>query len=237
MGKKSAASPGELELIYLCLAQRYSVSQIQDELEFHSYDKRDVRYLNEKSREFEACRRVLEIELKKQITPQITKAWEEHFNLMADIALSLIDNGLSSITIAKPNKQGDNESLQPIKYQWGKWDEEESIDEETMKNILDDNMDAACIRYGSHKVKCFLDHLWEEFPNEKREDPEAPFLEREDTNLPSPGDPYKIIDWCRILSERKTFEGICPICKVWWNKLDRFFPKTPKALPELSPKL
>jgi len=234
MGKKVSASPRELEIIFSCFVRGDSVSKIQEELEYNSYDKRDVRYINEMSREFEACRRVLEIELKKQITPQITKAWEEHFNLMAEIALSLIDNGLSSIMIAKPDKQGDK---QPIEYQWGKWEKEQGIDEETMKNILDDNMYAACRRYSPHKVKCFLDHLWAELPNEKREGTDVPFLGREDTNLPSSGDPYKVIDRCRILSERKTFEGLCPVCKVWWDKLDRFFPKTPKALPELSPKL
>ncbi|MFC2003441.1 hypothetical protein ACFLV4_05815 [Chloroflexota bacterium] len=158
----------------------------------------DKRFVMECRKELAAAKEVLQKQL-KAVDPIIIKKKEEHFNHLSEIADYLLIGDLVKLL---PDQTVD---IIPNTYTIYN-DEEEEISRRELASRLEENIEDAIHHYGPPD---FLDNF---FPHLKAECPEI---------MPSEWDkvvrdnPYFVMDTIRILSQRKTFKGTCPVCKDW----------------------
>jgi len=129
--------------------------------------------------------------------------WKEHNAKLASVADRLLDNDLKRV-MKWINSIGD------IEYQL--FDESEvhlldRLTEDDLSGKFGQNIISAYHDYTEWFFKnCFLPHLFAEWPEE---------LENKGFYIIAEEQPYQLIETLRLLAERKTFKGTCPICKDW----------------------
>lgn len=136
---------------------------------------------------------------------------KEHSKQLADIASMLLSHGLNNLTIAQPaENQKDNPNWIEYfkKYPYRIYDyNSDSILLGNQKQLaleIKQNMEAVCNKYSKYNLDCFLSHLKAEPKIEGKE-----FLEVLDKN------PLQLIEILKLIVQKKTFKGTCPVCKDW----------------------
>ncbi|MCP3682265.1 MAG: hypothetical protein GY861_06195 [bacterium] len=131
-----------------------------------------------------------------------SKAMEEHFNELAEVAGWLLANELETV---RPNQWTDRQEFQDILY-WIGYDVEnqEGIKETQPLTLqLDENMVATASMYPTLLIECLIQHV----------DAELKAVQSKSFDELLWNDPYVVIDILRTLSYRKTFKGKCQICE------------------------
>lgn len=197
MGKQAGPTPEELEFIFGCFARGLSNSEVLEEMKDTEFPVRNPRFISARRREFNAAKKVLEISLKKEIDPIIVEAKQKHYADLLEVANSLLKNEV--ISVRKNNWEA--KPMNP--YIINSEDGMKSIDKKDLGRRLAMNLEDAYIYHGTGKVDCFISHFQSEFTSNKT------FAKRIQT------EPYKVINMCMLLSNRKTFKGLCAICEGW----------------------
>jgi hypothetical protein len=158
---------------------------------------RRVRFIKGRRLEFNAAKKVLEIELKKEIDPIVVEAKQKHYTKLAEVADSLLANDLLSVRQnLAPEAESEREYLIADPGFGTK-----TISKSTLKNRFMMNFGHAKDQYGSELLNCFIAHFQNEFGNVK------PFTDWIND------DPYDIISKCVTLDNRRTFKENCSVCK------------------------
>ncbi|MFC2034031.1 hypothetical protein ACFLTT_01315 [Chloroflexota bacterium] len=83
----------------------------------------------------------------------------------------------------------------------------EELSKDDISAELEYNTESACRKYSDwFFYSCFLIHIVNDSPEEYKAKNYWEFLREQ---------PYKLIETLRLLAERKTFKGTCPVCKEW----------------------
>ena len=192
VGKKAEPTAEELEFIY-SLVSKMSDQAILGEMQDTTFPLRSQGFITRRRREFNAAKKVLQVQLQKEIDPIIVQNKKEHFEHLAEIAILLLDGGLdkiSNIQIA-----GQYEILEE-RY--------------TAKTLTSDQLIAALEENLSHAYQKYVDwqvdgqlfaHIEAEYPDLKNV---WTYIDEH---------PFEYIEILRTLAQRKTFKGTCPVCK------------------------
>jgi len=196
VGKQPGASPEELEFIFECFLRRLSDGEVLEEMQDHPFPLRSVRFIRDRRREFNAARKVLEIQVQKEFDPIIVKRKEEHFEHLADIADKLLARNLDKVIQKTSPPRGDQFDM--FEYFW----KGIGITREHLSDILGEHVDAF---FDANDVdfEYFLSHLKAEYPE----------IESKGLDRVVKENPYELIETLRILARRKTFKGTCPVCE------------------------
>lgn len=126
-----------------------------------------------------------------------------HFVELADMAKSLLANGLESVSCpgwtTKRSRQ--------VKYVIPSETADSGYDELTKEQLasrLNSNMDTILKEQDWLLRRCFIPHLKSELPQELKTDPFFKIVEKQ---------PYELIEILRMLAARKVFKGTCPGCE------------------------
>lgn len=151
----------------------------------------DKRFVREHRRELQVAKEVLSRHFEKD-GKEVKTQWE-HFNQLAEIATVLISDGPDKIDTSHLAEKYDIST-----YTQG-WQE---VTHNELIGILEGNIDIACQKYGAWQVfNCLMNHVEAEYPA---------FTDVYGFIYDFP---LQYIDIMRILSQRKTFKGICLVCK------------------------
>ena len=123
----------------------------------------------------------------------------EHRTRMTEIAEMLLDNDVGKVVVVGDGEQPEN-TYSIVSSESGY----EEIKHSKLVGRIEGNIDYVCQTYSPWDMfDCFVPHLMAEFP---------------------PGQDYytllnkypgKLINTLRMLAQRKTFKGTCPVCKDW----------------------
>ncbi|MDD5510305.1 MAG: hypothetical protein PHI12_05815 [Dehalococcoidales bacterium] len=124
---------------------------------------------------------------------------DEHFAQMTDIANILLEEDVGKVIVRGDSEQSDSTygiNSPDLGYY--------ELTRNQLTGRIEGNIDYVCGKYSTwHMFDCFAEHLMAEFP------PEQDYY---DLLNKYPG---KLINTLRMLAERKTFKGTCPVCKEW----------------------
>ena len=129
------------------------------------------------------------------------ESWKEHNAKLAVVADRLLANDLKRV-MKWVMPTGD------IEYQL--FDESEThlleiLTEDDLSGQFEQNINLAYQEYTEWFFKeCFLPHLYAEWSEE---------LKNKGFYIVAEEQPYLLIETLRLLAERKTFKGTCPVCK------------------------
>ena len=212
MSRNPKPTAEELKFVYQLILNGYEDADILAEYA-RLYDdgrlmfpyRTDKRFIRECKKELETALEVAQEHLKKKVDPIIVKRKEEHFGDLADIAKSLLANGLDSVSCpgwtTKRSRQ--------VKYVIPNENAASGYDELTKEQLasrLNSNM-AAILREKDWVFRqCFIPHLKSELPGELKTKLFYEIIEER---------PYQVIEILRVLAARKTFKGTCPVCEDW----------------------
>jgi hypothetical protein len=138
----------------------------------------------------------------EQKTPtSVLGNWEEHNAKLAGVADRLLANDLKRVMKwVEP----------PSDIEYLLWDGSEThvlerLTEDDLSGQFEQNIGLAYQEYTEWFFKeCFLPHLYAEWPEE---------LKNKGFYIVAEEQPYLLIETLRLLAERKTFKGTCPVCK------------------------
>ena len=209
VGKKAEPTAEELEFIYERLP-KLSDQEVLEEMQDTEFPTRSLGFIKRRRREFNTARKVLQIQLEKEVNPTIVKRREEHFTELSDIAKSLLANGLESVSCPGWTT---NQSDQ-VKYVIPNESAESGYDELTriqLASHLNSNIDAIPREKDWLFRACFVPHLKSELREELSTKLFFKVVEEQ---------PYELIEVLRVLAARGVFKGTCPVCKDWeWTSL------------------
>ena len=204
VGKKAEPTVEELEFIYERLP-KLSDQEVLEEMQDTEFPRRSPGFIKRRRREFNTARKVLQVQLEKEVNPTIVKRREEHFGDLADIAKSLLANGLDSgscpgWTAATPSQV---KYLLPSENAASGYDE---LTKEQLASRLNSNIASVLKEKDWFFRKCFIPHLRSELPQELKTKLFFKVVEEQ---------PYELIEILRLLAARRTFKGTCPVCEDW----------------------
>jgi len=212
VGKKAEPTIEELEFIYSQLA-RLSDQEVLEELEDTEFPPRSLGFLKRRRREFNAAKKVLQVQLAKEIDPLAAKRRQEHFTKLAGISTSLLANDLHRVieggTYTRANASGEPTEPRQVEYTLvsGSDGAPYKLTHEQLSNQLMANIELTVHGYTNlFFCSCFLPHLMSELSVDAR---------TTDFWVMAREQPYQLIETLRLLAERKTFKGTCPVCKDW----------------------
>ena len=139
----------------------------------------------------------------RHIAPSFHEIWKEHNAKLAGVADRLLANDLKRV-MKWVEPTGD------IEYHL--FDESETyllerLTEDELSGQFEQNIDLAYQDYTEWFFKeCFLPHLYAEWSEE---------LKNKGFYIAAEEQPYQLIETLRLLAERKTFKGTCPVCEDW----------------------
>ena len=139
----------------------------------------------------------------RHIASSFHEIWKEHNAKLAGVADRLLANDLKKI-MKWVMPTGD------IEYQL--FDESEThlqerLTEDELSGQFEQNINLAYQEYTEWFFKeCFLPHLYAEWSEE---------LKNKGFYIVAEEQPYQLIETLRLLAERKTFKGTCPVCTDW----------------------
>jgi len=129
--------------------------------------------------------------------------WKEHNAKLVGVANRLLENDLNRV-MKWVISTGD------VEYQLFDESEVHLLQRLTVDDLagkFEDNITLAYQDYTEWFLKtCFLPHLYAEWSDE---------LKNKGFYIIAEEQPYQLIETLRLLAERKTFKGTCPICKDW----------------------
>ena len=140
----------------------------------------------------------------EQKTPStVSGNWEEHNAKLASVADKLLDSDLKRII-----KRGvPRRDLKYHLYDENETDILEEFTDEDLSGRLEENLLTVYRDYTDWFYKnCFIPHLFAEWSEDVQTKMSRALLYDE---------PYLLIETLRLLAERKTFKGSCPVCKDW----------------------
>ena len=198
MSRNPKPTAEELRFVYEMIAKGYDDNAILHEYckEYESGQlkfpfRTDKRFIRERRMEFEAASDVFKRDLKREV---YRDPKEEHFARMADIAASLLRNGLDTVARDSQGGLSMSKGMGVIMI----YDE--------LTEALEGNFKSACFEFSDYDVNAsFVRHLEAEVPDIRTQGLQN-YLEKH---------PYEMIETLRLLCRRKTFKGNCPICKDW----------------------
>jgi hypothetical protein len=196
VGKKAEPTAEELEFIYSCILRKLSDSEILEEMQGEAFPLRTKGFIKRRRKEFNAAKKMLEIQLKKEIDPVIVQRKQEHFGHMAEITDAIWPAGLDLAPSDEPNS---------AQYLLGGFNEPKQVSLEELSQMLNKNLEEALAKYSILDVDCLEEHL------------EAQWTLGEYKGLWALNKdyPYELIQTLRLLTRQKTFKGTCPVCKDW----------------------
>lgn len=132
----------------------------------------------------------------------IVKQTAVHFADLADIAKSLLANGLGSVSCPgwSTNRSQQVKYVIPNANAASQYDE---LTKEQLTSLLNNNIAAITKDKDWLFRHCFIPHLKSELPGELRTKLFFEIIEEQ---------PYKLIETLRVLAAKKTFKGTCPAC-------------------------
>ena len=206
MGKGQSPTTDELKFIYDLLAQGYSDADIIKEYEELRRQgklgalqfRQDIRFIRQRRIEFETARIVLEGDIKKIVDPVVPKRREEHYEQLSEIASVLLSNGLDTLT-------KNDSSVSAFPYTLWSGESGTGILQELLSTYLLQNIEQLNLDSSDFDLRNFICHLEAEYPEIRSKG----FFNVVINN------PYEIIEALRILSQKRLFKGICPVCKDW----------------------
>jgi len=135
--------------------------------------------------------------------PGLHENWKEHNARLAGVAEILLSNDL--IRVSKHTF-----ATGEVEYQLFDEDEvnlQDSFTEDDLSALFEDNYPLAYKEYTEWFVnKCFAIHLEAEWPEE---------FTGKGFYIVADEQPYFLLETLRLLAERKTFKGTCPVCEDW----------------------
>jgi len=139
--------------------------------------------------------------------------WKEHSEILVSITKSLLKNDLdrvlSPVMFNYVNEAGENEShnYEFIMVKGTTIEDYYIPTKEQILIILEHNIKETIDKYKEWLFnRCFLPHLISELSENSENKDFWAILEEQ---------PYQVIETLRLLAERKTFNGTCPVCKDW----------------------
>lgn len=137
----------------------------------------------------------------EDVSPQSNRK-QEHFELLAEIAELLIEDDLDRII----ESTGDPGNLTKDKYTIvRKNNEREEIARDELIGSLEGNMDVALTLFGPELWHHFEGHM-------KAENAE---IESKGLKAMAAANPLQLVELLRMIAQRKTFKGNCPVCQDW----------------------
>ncbi|MFC1963409.1 hypothetical protein ACFLVL_02170 [Chloroflexota bacterium] len=91
MGRNPAASPEELEFIFELFRRGLSDQEVQDEIANTEYSDREIRFIRERRRGFNAARKTVEDDVRTRADPITIEQTKKHYKTLADMAQSLTE--------------------------------------------------------------------------------------------------------------------------------------------------
>lgn len=97
--KRGAEDPTseELEFIFQCFAENLTIGATLDEMQDEGFSVRSKRFMSQKKKEFDAAKKVLAIQLGKEIDPIIVELKRKHYKDLVKVSKALLSNGIDSI--------------------------------------------------------------------------------------------------------------------------------------------
>ena len=201
MGKQAGASAEELEFIFEAILRGLSDKEILYEMEETVFPKRNPRFIRDRRKHFDASKKVLQIQLEKEIDPVVVKSRMEHRDKLVAVVSGLIMNNLDTVF---PTGKGSTFESEYLIKNGGVDSPEYSITKEQLSNTLTRNIEIICDLQGDWLFhECFLAHLGAEITDVQTKGI-CKVVEEQ---------PYELIRILRILAESKNFKGTCPTCK------------------------
>jgi hypothetical protein len=212
MSRNPRPTAEELKFVYQMILNGYEDSDILAEYgrlygagQLMFPYRTDKRFVRECRKELETALEVAQEHLKKQVNPTIVKHREEHLADLANIAKSLLTNGLESVSCPgwTTNRSRQAKYLLPNQNAASGYDE---LTKEQLASHLNSNMAAISKDRDWFFRHCFIPHLKSELSKELNTEPFFKVVEEQ---------PYELIEILRVLEARKMFKGTCPVCKDW----------------------
>jgi hypothetical protein len=209
LGKQPGASSEELQFIFSCFKRGLPDKDVLDEMDGHEFPIRNVRFIRERRRHWEAVQKVLDKSYQKTFNPVITEQLSSHYLHLAEIAHALLENNIEFLTpVVTSNESGKGIEFKGMCFSNGQHSEKVGtlltygeVSARLMKNLK-----AAYNKFGFLDIdENFLPHLKAELPLVKANDIETIIQQK----------PARLVVVLRLLSQRKTFKGKCPICNDW----------------------
>jgi hypothetical protein len=216
MSKNPKPTSEELRFVYEMILGGLNDGDILAEYA-HLYDlnqlkfpyRTDKRFIQERRRELNTVREVLEDYLRKKVDPLVVKAKQEHFQFLTDIVRSLLENGLNNVEVIYNSDDIDlTKPIYAVMTYTPDHEPTEGLDLRKLIGRVRGNFASSVAKYGYTQVNSyFLPHLRAE--NIKLA------LNKLDDFTATGDEVLKIIETLKLLSIRKTFEGSCPVCIGW----------------------
>ncbi len=202
MGKHPDPSAEELELIFNAIARGLDDVEIMEEMQSTESTARSRRFMRQRRLHYDVAKRLLHAELEREINPVITQQRGEHFTQLTEIAQALIAGNLDNVAPICPEEGSDR-----VEYViMGGTEPSQTIGLGGMRAKLDENLDRACGTFSFFTVMdYFVPHLKAEQLGFASEGISREIQER----------PYELIEILRVLANRRTFKGTCPVCEDW----------------------
>lgn len=131
---------------------------------------------------------------------------KEHFEQLALVAKTLLDNDLSSVSKILDINHNLEQGIYILtkENRIGNYD---YLTQKQLSEIIMDNITLAEHKYETwFFYKCFLTHLTSEDVKDLKGKGFFDVVKEQ---------PYRLIEVLRIIAARKTFKGTCPVCKDW----------------------
>ena len=193
----------ELEFIYARIPQ-LSDGEILEEMKDVSFPVRKSGFIKRRRKELDAAKTVLREQVKKEIAPIIIESKKEHYGLLANIAVILLDKDLKTVAM---HINDESTKLEYVLFENGELDSpSKPLDKQGLANRLQSNIETVhSVHTGNRFHQEFLPHLMAEIPDIDTNGLDSYINEH----------PHELIITLITLIDRKIFEGKCPVCEEW----------------------
>jgi len=192
VGKRAEPTAEELEFIYERLP-KLSDQEILEEMQDTEFPQRSIGFIKRRRRGFNAAKRVLQIELEKEIDPIVTKRKEEHFNYLAELVSFLI-----------PEKTTVIETVGSEYVIIGANGKQTKLTKDQLASSVKEFLKQAAKQFGHTDVYEYLiPHLEAEIAGTEGKELHTFITEN----------PLKFYETLRLLADKRIFKGKCPFCR------------------------
>jgi hypothetical protein len=167
----------------------------------------DRRFVKARRRELQAAQAVLEESVKRRVDPITIKARQDHFEYLTTISETLLSGGLHDLNeIYDPEDKNSSKPLYAVIRRVPDYEPVESWSLDELRGKLRENINLSYDKFGESQVsQYFLPHLQSENPE----------LSSKSLFTIVQKNPFGLIETLKVLVQRKTFSGTCPICEDW----------------------
>jgi hypothetical protein len=192
VGKKAEPTTEELEFIYGRLP-KLSDQEILEEMQSEEFPLRSLGFIKRRRREFNTSKKVLQVELQREVDPVAAKRREEHFNHLAEIVDSMAPDKTTVIEVAGSGCVITESNGKRLK-----------LTHEQLASSIKGFLEEAAKQYGHTDVyEYLLPHL----------EAEAAETEGKELNSFIKENPLEFYKTLRFLADKRIFKGECPVCR------------------------